>query len=208
MRILGLTGGIGMGKSTVARMLRRAGFPVFDADAAVHALQAPGGRALPAIGRLVPGAVRDGVLDRAVLRRAAIADPAVMTGLERIIHPMVRQARDRFLARARRAGHSWAVLDVPLLFETGGDRLCDRVAVVSAPPRVQAYRVARRRGMAPGEVAAVIARQMSDREKRRRADDVICTGLSRNDTTRRVRRLVARLRAEDRMRLREEGQTR
>ncbi|MBB2206322.1 dephospho-CoA kinase [Gluconacetobacter takamatsuzukensis] len=206
MRILGLTGGIGMGKSTVARMLRRAGFPVFDADAAVHALQAPGGRALPAIGRLVPGAVQGGVLDRAVLRRAAVADRAVMKGLERIIHPMVRQERDRFLARARRAGHSWAVLDVPLLFETGGDRLCDRVAVVSAPPEVQAYRVARRRGMAPGEVAAVIARQMPDREKRRRADDVICTGLSRNDTVRRVRRLVARMRAEAGSRIRaEEG---
>ncbi|MBB2170136.1 dephospho-CoA kinase [Gluconacetobacter aggeris] len=207
MRILGLTGGIGMGKSTVARMLRRAGFPVFDADAAVHALQAPGGRALPAIGRLVPGSVRDGMLDRAVLRRAAVADRAVLKGLERIIHPMVRQERDRFLARARRAGHSWAVLDVPLLFETGGDRLCDRVAVVSAPPEVQAYRVARRRGMAPAEVAAVIARQMPDREKRRRADDVIRTGLSRNDTMRRVRRLVARLRAEDGMRLRAEGKT-
>ncbi|GAA4484049.1 dephospho-CoA kinase [Gluconacetobacter asukensis] len=207
MRILGLTGGIGMGKSTVARMLRRAGFPVFDADAAVHALQAPGGRALPAIGRLVPGSVRDGVLDRAVLRRAAVADRAVLKGLERIIHPMVRQERDRFLARARRAGHSWAVLDVPLLFETGGDRLCDRVAVVSAPPEVQAYRVAKRRGMGPAEVAAVIARQMPDREKRRRADDVICTGLSRNDTIRRVRRLVARLRAEDGMRLRAEGKT-
>lgn len=208
MRILGLTGGIGMGKSTVARMLRRAGFPVFDADAAVHALQAPGGRALPAIGRLVPGSVRDGVLDRAVLRRAAIADGAVMKGLERILHPMVRQERGRFLARARRAGHSWAVLDIPLLFETGGDRLCDRVAVVSAPPDVQIHRVARRRGMAPGEVAAVIARQMPDREKRRRADDVICTGLSRNDTVRRVRRLVARMRADAEMRMRVDAGTR
>ncbi|ACI53111.1 dephospho-CoA kinase [Gluconacetobacter diazotrophicus PA1 5] len=195
MRVLGLTGGIGMGKSTVARMLRSAGFPIFDADAAVHALQAPGGRALPAIARLVPGSVHDGVLDRAVLRRAAIANPAILKGLERILHPMVRQDRDRFLARARRAGHSWAVLDVPLLFETGGERACDRVVVVSAPPDVQKHRVARRRGMAPDQVAAVIARQMPDREKRRRADDVIQTGLSRADTIRRVRRLVARLRA-------------
>jgi dephospho-CoA kinase len=195
MRVLGLTGGIGMGKSTVARLLRGAGFPVFDADDAVHALQAPGGRALPAIARLVPGSVRGGVLDRAALRRAAIADPTVMKGLERILHPMVGRERDRFLARARRAGRPWAVLDVPLLFETGGDRACDRVVVVSAPEDVQTYRVARRRGMAPDQVAAVIARQMPDREKRRRADDVIQTGLSRGDTVRRVRRLVAQLRA-------------
>ncbi|WP_323990891.1 MULTISPECIES: dephospho-CoA kinase [Nguyenibacter] len=200
MRVLGLTGGIGMGKSTVARLLGTAGFAVFDADAAVHALQAPGGRALPAIADLVPGSVRDGVLDRAVLRRAALADPQIMRGLERIIHPMVRQERMRFLARARRRGRSWAVLDIPLLFETGGDRACDRVAVVSAPRDVQISRIARRRHVSADQAAALIARQMPDREKRRRADDVILTGLSRGDTVRRVRRLVARLRAEERKR--------
>ncbi|GBQ81423.1 dephospho-CoA kinase [Gluconacetobacter johannae DSM 13595] len=197
MRVLGLTGGIGMGKSTVARLLRGAGFPVFDADAVVHAVQAPGGRALPAIARLVPSSVTNGVLDRAALRRAVIGDPALLAGLEGIIHPLVRQERARFLARARRSGHCWAVLDVPLLFETGGDRACDRVVVVSAPVDVQAYRVRRRRNMAPEQVKAVIARQMPDREKRRRADDVILTGLSRADTTRRVRRLIARLRRAD-----------
>lgn len=200
MRVLGLTGGIGMGKSTVARLLGAAGFAVFDADAAVHALQAPGGRALPAIADLVPGSVRDGVLDRAVLRRAALADPQIMRGLERIIHPMVRQERMRFLARARRRGRSWAVLDIPLLFETGGDRACDRVAVVSAPRDVQISRIARRRHISADQAATLIARQMPDREKRRRADDVILTGLSRGDTVRRVRRLVARLRAEERKR--------
>lgn len=200
MRVLGLTGGIGMGKSTVARLLGTAGFAVFDADAAVHALQAPGGRALPAIADLVPGSVRDGVLDRAVLRRAALADPQIMRGLERIIHPMVRQERMRFLARARRRGRSWAVLDIPLLFETGGDRACDRVAVVSAPRDVQISRIARRRHISADQAAALIARQMPDHEKRRRADDVILTGLSRGDTVRRVRRLVARLRAEERKR--------
>ncbi|MBB2203004.1 dephospho-CoA kinase [Gluconacetobacter tumulisoli] len=194
MRVLGLTGGIGMGKSTVARLLRGAGFPVFDADAAVHAMQAPGGRALPAIARLVPGSVRNGVLDRAALRRAVIGDPALMAGLERIIHPLVWQERTRFLEQARRAGHRWAVLDVPLLFETGGDRACDRVVVVSAPVDVQIHRVRRRRHMAAEQIKAVIARQMPDREKRRRADDVILTGLSRGDTTRQVRRLIARLR--------------
>ncbi|WP_246285642.1 dephospho-CoA kinase [Nguyenibacter vanlangensis] len=126
--------------------------------------------------------------------------PQIMRGLERIIHPMVRQERMRFLARARRRGRSWAVLDIPLLFETGGDRACDRVAVVSAPRDVQISRIARRRHVSADQAAALIARQMPDREKRRRADDVILTGLSRGDTVRRVRRLVARLRAAERKR--------
>ncbi len=194
MKVIGLTGGIGMGKSTAAAAFRRARLPVFDADAAVRALQAPGGAALPAIAALLPDVVRDGVLDRAALRRAVAADPALLRSLERIVHPLVRAAQARFLARARRRGASVAVLDVPLLLETGGDRACDLVLVVSAPPALQLERVRRRRGMSQAEAAALIARQMPDREKRRRADLVVRTGLSRGHGLAQIRRLLARLR--------------
>ncbi len=194
MKIIGLTGGIGMGKSTAAGAFRRARLPVFDADAVVRALQAPGGAALPAIAALLPGTVRDGVLDRAALRRAVAADPALLRSLERIVHPLVRAAQARFLARARRRGAPAAVLDVPLLLETGGDRACDLLLVVSAPPALQLERVRRRRGMSEAEASALIARQMPDREKRRRADLVIRTGLSRGHGLAQIRRLLARLR--------------
>lgn len=195
MRVLGLTGGIGMGKSTMAALLRRAGLRVFDADAEVRALQAPHGRALPAIERLVPGCVRDGVLDRAVLRRAALAEPAIMRGLEGILHPLVRAARTRFLERARRDGCRWVVLDIPLLFETGAERICDRVVVVSAPAAIQRARVLKRGTMMPAQLDAVLARQMPDAARRRRADIVIETGLSRHDTLRQVRRLLRAMHA-------------
>ena len=183
-----------MGKSTAAGAFRRARLPVFDADAVVRALQAPGGAALPAIAALLPGTVRDGVLDRAALRRAVAADPALLRSLERIVHPLVRAAQARFLARARRRGAPAAVLDVPLLLETGGDRACDLLLVVSAPPALQLERVRRRRGMSEAEASALIARQMPDREKRRRADLVIRTGLSRGHGLAQIRRLLARLR--------------
>lgn len=190
MRVLGLTGGIGMGKSTAAALFRRAGVRVFDADAEVRALQGPHGRALPAIGRLVPGSVREGVLDRGILRRVALSDPAIIRGLEGILHPMVRRARERFIQRARRDGCRWVVLDIPLLFETGAERVCDAVAVVSAPARIQRARVLRRGKMTPAQLDAVLARQMPDALRRRRADVVLQTGLSRHDTLRQVRRLL------------------
>ncbi len=193
MRVIGLTGGIGMGKSTAAAALARAGLPVFDADASVRALQATGGRAVPAIGRLVPDAVADGRVDRAALRRAVIADPALLAGLEGIMHPMVRAEQRRFLGRARARGHRWAVLDIPLLLEGGGDRACDLVLVVSAPRALQLARVRRRRGMSQAEAAALIARQMPDAAKRARADVVIRTGLSRWHSLRQIRRLLALL---------------
>lgn len=183
-----------MGKSTTAATLERAGVRLFDADAVVRALQAPHGRALPAIGKLVPGSVRDNVLDRAVLRRAALSDPGVMRGLEKIIHPMVSAARRRFLQRARRDGCRWVVLDIPLLFETGAERLCDCVAVVSAPASIQRARVLRRGRMTPAQIDAVLARQMPDRLRRRKADVIIETGLSRFDTVRQVRRLLRAMR--------------
>ncbi len=194
MKTIGLTGGIGMGKSTVAGAFRRARVPVFDADAVVRAVQAPGGAALPGIAVLLPDAVRDGVLDRPALRRAVAADPALLRSLERIVHPLVRRAQARFLARARRRGAPLAVLDVPLLLETGADRACDLVLVVSAPRALQLHRVRQRRGMDEAEAAALIARQMPDREKRRRADLVIRTGLSRSHGLGQIRRLLARLR--------------
>jgi dephospho-CoA kinase len=194
VRIIGLTGGMGMGKSTAASALARAGLPVFDADRAVHRLQGKGGAAVPAIAALVPDAVRDGVIDRARLRQAVIGDPAMMRELERIVHPLVRAAQRRFLGRARAAGHAWAVLDVPLLLETGADRLCDHVMVVSAPRALQRARIARRRGMDAAQADSLIARQMPDAQKRRRADTVIHTGLSRFHSLRQIRRMLDVLR--------------
>ncbi|MEO8716540.1 MAG: dephospho-CoA kinase [Acetobacteraceae bacterium] len=194
MKVIGLTGGIAMGKSTASAAFRRAGIPVFDADASVHRLQAPGGRALYPIAKVFPGTVRDGVLDRARLRDAVLGDPAALNRLERILHPMVRAEERSFLARVRRAGRRLAVLDIPLLFETGGDRRVDLVVVVSAPRTVQEHRVRLRRRMSAQAIAAVIARQMPDAEKRRRADVVIRTGLSRQHALRSLRRLIAGLR--------------
>ena len=192
MKIVGLTGGIGMGKSTAAAGFRRARIPVFDADATVHRLQGPGGRALPAIAAAFPGTVRDNRLDRAALRAAVLGHPEALTRLERIVHPMVRAEERAFLARARRAGNRAAVLDIPLLFETGGRRT-DLVVVVSAPRDIQVHRVRRRRQMSTADVAAVLARQMPDAEKRRRADVVVRTGLSRHHAQRRLRRLIREL---------------
>lgn len=193
MHILGLTGGMGMGKSTVAAMLKKAGLPVFDSDATVRHLQADYGPALPAIARLVPSAVQNGRLDRAVLRRAVTRNPGLLKQLERVIHPMVWAARNSFLAHNRRIGTPWVVLDVPLLFETGGQKMCDRVLVVSAPARVQAARVARRRGVPMAEARKLIARQMPDARKRRLADTVIETGVALPETRRQVRCLLKAL---------------
>ena len=196
MKVLGLTGSIGMGKSTAANAFRRLGVPVFDADATVHRLQGPGGRALAAIEAAFPGTVRDlpngRRVDREALRRAVIGDDAAMNRLERIVHPLVRDEERRFLARARRAGRRLAVLDIPLLLEGGGQRRVDAVVVVSAPAAVQRARVLRRRGMTPERLAAILARQMPDAEKRRLADHVIHTGLSRHAAQRAVRALVRR----------------
>lgn len=194
MITLGLTGGMGMGKSAAAAVFRRARIPVFDADAAVHRLQARGGQALPAIAAAFPGTVTGGVLNRAKLRDAVLSNPAALHRLEAILHPLVRAQQRRFLARARAAGQPIAVLDIPLLFETGGDRLVDVVLVVSAPPDVQRARVRARRSMTNAQTAAVLAKQMPDAEKCARGDFVIKTGLSRFHATRAIRRLIIALR--------------
>ncbi len=194
MKVIGLTGGIGMGKSTAAAAFRRAGVLVFDADAEVHRLQAKGGRAAPAIEAAFPGTVRDGAVDRARLRAAAVHDPAGMRRLEQIVHPLVRAAERQFLMRARRAGRRLAVLDIPLLLETGGERRVDKVVVVSAPASVQRIRVRARRQMTSEQIDALVARQMPDQEKRHRADLVVRTGLSRHHAQRKIRQFVRDMR--------------
>ena len=184
-----------MGKSTAAGAFQRLRVPVFDADAAVHALQARGGRAVRPIEREFPGTTQDGVVIREKLRSAVLGDPAALRRLEAIMHPLVRDEQRRFLGRARARGTRLVVLDIPLLFETRHDLSeFDRILVVSAPPAVQRSRVLRRRGMTEERLAAIRARQMPDAQKRRRADVVIRTGLSRRHAEAAVRRLVGKLR--------------
>jgi dephospho-CoA kinase len=192
MKVIGLTGGIGMGKSTAANTFRRAHIPVFDADAAVHRLQASGGRAVRAIEAAFPGTTTEGAVNRPALRAAVLGKPEALDRLEAILHPMVRHEERTFIARARRAGKRAVVLDIPLLFETGGRKL-DRVVVVSAPRSVQLHRVRKRRKMSATDIAAVLARQMPDAEKRRRADAVVRTGLSRFHAQYAIRRLIKEL---------------
>jgi dephospho-CoA kinase len=157
----------------------------------VHALQAKGGRAVRPIAAAFPGSVREGAVDREALRRAVLGDPAALGRLEAIVHPLVRREQERFLARWRGRGARLVVLDIPLLFETRADRRgLDAVLVVSAPAAVQRARVLARPGMTPQRLAAILARQMPDAEKRRRADHVIRTGLSRHHAQAAVRRLV------------------
>ena len=194
MKIIGLTGGIGMGKSTAAAAFRRSRIPVFDADLAVHRMQAKGGRAVRAIESAFPGTVTDGAVDRAALRQAVLGNRAALTRLEHILHPMVEAEERAFVGRARRAGKPAVVLDIPLLFEVKGDERVDMVVVVSAPRAIQIHRVAQRRGMSKIDVEAIIARQMPDAIKRRRADLVIKTGLSRNHTLRILNRFIQTLR--------------
>ncbi|MGQ9366295.1 dephospho-CoA kinase [Azospirillum sp. ST 5-10] len=182
MIVLGLTGSIGMGKSTAARMLEGMGVPVCDSDAVVHRLLGRGGAAVRAIAAAFPGAVRDGAVDRRALGAAVFGDPAALKRLERILHPRVRAAQERFLAAAARRGVAVAALDVPLLFETGGDRRVDRTVVVTAPAAVQRARVLARPGMTPETFAAILSRQTPDAEKRRRADYVVPTGAGKRRT--------------------------
>jgi dephospho-CoA kinase len=172
MVVLGLTGSIAMGKTTTARLFGEAGVPVHDADATVHRLYE--GEAVAAIEAAFPGTTAAGKVDRAALRRRIAGDAAALRRLENIVHPLVRKAEQIFLQKAEAAGAKVAVLDIPLLFETGGDRRVDAVVVVSAPADTQRARL-QERGMPPDQLQTLLARQMPDAEKRRRADFVIDT---------------------------------
>jgi dephospho-CoA kinase len=173
MFILGLTGSLGMGKSTTARFFAEEGVPVHDADAVVHRLYE--GEAAAAIEAAFPGAAAAGKVDRNKLAARVLGDPAALKRLEAIVHPLVRSAEQRLLAEARARGEKIAVLDIPLLFETGGEKRVDAVVVVSAPPEVQHARVLERPGMTMEKLEAILARQMPDAEKRRRADFIVDT---------------------------------
>lgn len=190
MVILGLTGSIGMGKTTAAKMFRRLGVPVHDADAAVHRLLGPGGAAVAQVEAAFPGVVKKGAVDRRELGRRVFGDAAALARLEALLHPPVRRAALDFLKRQARRRRKLVVLDIPLLFETGGDRLCDATVVVSAPPGVQESRVLSRPGMTRQRFRAILAQQMSDREKRRRADFVVRTGRGKHDTLRSLAAIV------------------
>lgn len=189
MTILGLTGSIGMGKSTVAAMFAAEGVPVFDADAAVHRLQGPGGALVAAIEAAFPGTTGPGGVDRPALAAAVLGDDAAMKRLEAIVHPAVAAERAAFLAA--HADAPLVVFDIPLLFETGGDKAVDRVAVVSAAPEVQRARTLARPGMTPAKFDAILARQLPDAEKRARADIVIATDVPLDATRVAVRRVIA-----------------
>jgi len=175
--ILGLTGSIGMGKTATASMFREAGTPVYDADAAVHAIYAPGGAAVGPLSEAFPGILdAAGGVDRAKLRQHVLADEDAFQRLNRIVHPLVGETQARFRAEAAAAGAACAVLDIPLLFETGGEARCDHVCVVTASPEVQRERVLARPGMDVAAFEAILAKQVPDAEKRARADFIINTG--------------------------------
>ena len=195
MVIVGLTGSIGMGKSTAARMLREMGVPVYDADAAVHALQARGGAALGPIERAFPGVVKDGVLDRQALGARVFGNKEALRKLEAIVHPLVGQKQRAFLRRAARRGEKLVVLDIPLLFEGAGDRRVDATLVVSAPAFLQRHRVMARPGMSEERFGGILRQQVPDAVKRRKATIVIPTGLGLAPTRLALAKAVARLKA-------------
>ena len=190
-QILGLTGSIGMGKSTVARMLEALGVPVYDADAEVRRMQGPGGSLLSKIEAEFPGCTGPNGVDRDKLGAAVFDDPAALARIEAIVHPAVRTARAAFLLE--HAGAPLVVFDIPLLFEKGGSEEVDHIAVVSAPAEIQRARVLARPGMTPARFAAILALQLPDADKRARADTVIDTGVPLGQTQRQVAALVDKL---------------
>ena len=193
MKILGLTGSIGMGKTSAAAMLRSMGVPVHDADRSVHRLMAKHGAAVPRIAAVFPAAVRDGAVDRGALGAVVFGDDAALRRLEAILHPMVREQERHFLMTMRARRQPLVVLDIPLLFETGGAPRCDAVLVVSAPKFLQDQRVLRRPGMTPQRLRDIVMRQMPDAEKRKRADFVVQTGLGKRATRTALRRIARKM---------------
>lgn len=188
MVVLGLTGSIGMGKSTTARFFAEAGVPVHDADAAVHRLYA--GEAVPLVEAAFPGVSSEAGIDRGELAKRVVADPEALKRLEAMIHPLVKREEERFLADAERAGAQVAVLDIPLLFETGAERRVDAIVVVTAPPDMQRDRAFGRAGMTEKKFEALLTKQMPDVEKRRRADFVVDTSKGFDFARRQVRAIL------------------
>lgn len=191
MIVLGLTGSIGMGKSTTAKMFAEAGVPVHDSDETVHRLYS--GRAAPLVEAAFPGTTHAGVVDRVKLAGKVLGDPAALKKLEAIVHPLVRADADAFLAGHRAAGARLAILDIPLLFETGGRDRVDKVVVVTASPEVQRDRVLARPGMSEEKFVAILAKQVPDSEKRRMADFVVDTGHGLDTARRAVAAIIAEL---------------
>lgn len=196
MKIIGLTGSIGMGKSTTAAMFREAGIPVYDADAEVHAAYDVGGAAVEPVGAAFPGVVKDGRVDREELRKRVLGNPEALGRLNAIVHPIVGRARAAVFERAQAAGADMVILDVPLIYETGGEKNMHKVIVVSAPAEMQRERVLARDGMTPERLDAILAQQVPDAEKRARADYVIDTGKGLDAAREQVRAIIADLRAE------------
>jgi len=196
VKIIGLTGSIGMGKSATARLFREAGIPVFDSDACVHALYDAGGAAVGPVEAAFPGSLaEDGSIDRARLSRQLNEDPDGFARLEAIVHPLVGEARQYFLDAARKDGADIVILDVPLLFETGGHEHVDAVIAVHAPHHVRRERVLQRPGMTEDKLAAIIARQTPDSVKLEKADYVVETSGGFDDARQQVGKIIAALRA-------------
>lgn len=198
MILLGLTGSIGMGKSTTAAMFAAEGVPVYDADAEVHRLYSKGGAAVVPVGEAFPGVVKDGAVDRAALSAQVVGKPEALQKLEAIVHPLVAQTRAAFFEKAEAAGADVVLLDIPLLYETGGEAKVDKVVVVSAPPEVQRERVLARPDMTEVKLEAILHRQLPDAEKRRRADFVVNTAQGLGFARAEVRKILASVRFQPR----------
>jgi dephospho-CoA kinase len=193
--LVGLTGSIGMGKSETGKMFARLGVPVYDADAAVHALYEPGGAAVGQIAQAFPGCVKDGRVEREALAAHVVNSGAALARLEAIVHPLVRATEQAFIDRAAAGGADMVVLNIPLLFETRGETRMDVVLVVSAPEEIQRRRVMARDGMTEEKLAFILSRQMGDAEKRARADYVVDTGAGLTHAFDQVRKIVEELRS-------------
>jgi dephospho-CoA kinase len=194
MLLVGLTGSIGMGKSATARLFREEGVAVYDADAAVHALYAPGGAAVAPVEAAFPGVTEDGAIDRNLLSQRVLGDGAALKQLESIVHPLVGAAQAKFLEERRAAGDDLVILDIPLLFEGGGAARVHKIVVVSAPADIQRARVLERPGMSPEKLDAILAKQIPDAEKRARADFVVDTSQGFEHARAQVRAILDALR--------------
>jgi dephospho-CoA kinase len=203
--LLGLTGSIGMGKSTTAAVFREAGVPVYDADAEVHASYARGGACVGPVGAAFPGVVKDGAVNREALRHAVLGKPEELKRLNSVVHPIIGSLRRSFFEDAAAAGADLVVLDIPLLFEGGGERGMDAVAVVTAPPELQRERVLQREGMTEARLDAILTHQMPDAEKRARADFVIDTSQGLEPVRRQVAEILAVMRDPQRRPKRDRG---